>query len=105
MKSKSLLATMAVIFMAAGGISWADEHLEVVEDIDQGETEVMRKELAKRFTELDTNTDGVIDRDEAQSHPKVAEQFNALDEDDSGDLSQEEFEQCKGCAKFSQPDE
>lgn len=43
------------------------------------------------FSQLDVNGDGVIDFDEAASSVALSDQFEQLDEDGSGDLSQEEF--------------
>lgn len=43
------------------------------------------------FNQIDPNGDGVIDLKEAAASIALSEQFEALDKDDSGDLSLEEF--------------
>lgn len=45
------------------------------------------------FEQLDTDGDGVIDRDEAQVIPELAERFDEFDETGSGNLTRQEFEQ------------
>ena len=46
---------------------------------------------AEIFTRYDINRDNKLSRNEAQSLPSVAEQFDAWDTDRSGDLTLDEF--------------
>lgn len=98
MKRRAVLTIVAAVLGFAGNFALADEHLEAVDDIERGEVEVIRKELAKLFTELDTDKDGKIGRREADALTALVERFNELDKDDSGNLNQEEFAQCEACA-------
>jgi hypothetical protein len=45
-----------------------------------------------RFEDLDTNRDGVIDRQEAQAVPELAERFDEFDTTGDGQLNRQEFE-------------
>ena len=52
----------------------------------------MREKMEQRFKEADTNGDGQLSLDEAQSKmPRLAERFSALDTDKNGLLSKEEI--------------
>lgn len=44
------------------------------------------------FNQIDANGDGVIDFDEAAASVALSDQFETLDEDGSGDLTLEEFQ-------------
>ncbi|QUN05291.1 hypothetical protein KDN34_13975 [Shewanella yunxiaonensis] len=44
----------------------------------------------KSFSELDSNGDGVLSRDEVSSDPFLSQRFDELDKDGSGTLSQDE---------------
>ena len=43
------------------------------------------------FTQLDRNSDGLISRDEARSHPAISNKFDQLDRNTDGNLSPAEF--------------
>jgi len=46
---------------------------------------------ARGFASLDKNGDGVISRDEAAAHPRLAESFDRIDTNKDGVLSQDEL--------------
>jgi hypothetical protein len=43
------------------------------------------------FSQLDANRDGDIDREEAQAYPPVAEQYDELANEDTGNITRSEF--------------
>ncbi|WP_228076570.1 EF-hand domain-containing protein [Novilysobacter ciconiae] len=49
-----------------------------------------------RWLTLDTNKDGVIDRSEAASHPRLAEHFDRLDRNSDGKLERSELQRKHG---------
>lgn len=46
---------------------------------------------SQAFTDLDSNQDGNISRDEVETDPELSAQFDDLDSDQDGQLSSEEF--------------
>ena len=49
------------------------------------------KRGVERFKAADKNGDGVLDREEAKAMPKVAKNFDAIDADKSGTLTEKEI--------------
>jgi len=49
------------------------------------------KRGAERFKAADKNGDGMLDREEAKSMPKVAKDFDAIDADNSGTVTAKEI--------------
>ena len=74
MKTAIVLSSAVLAFAATGAIA---EGTQSHEDL---------------FNQIDANGDGVIDFDEAAASVALSDQFEMLDEDGSGDLSLEEFQ-------------
>lgn len=61
----------------------------------QATTRKMAKEMhergAERFKAADRNGDGMLDREEAKTMPRVAQNFDAIDADKSGTVAEKEI--------------
>lgn len=58
---------------------------------NQQQSDEQRKQEA--FNKLDSNGDGRVSRDEAKANPSLEEEFDDLDQDNSGDLDEQEFQE------------
>lgn len=58
---------------------------------------------AKGFSSLDKNGDGVISRDEAAAHPRLANSFDRLDTNKDGVLSQDELKAARQAHHSDRP--
>ncbi len=81
MKRKTLL-TLAVLTAFSAGTAWAAPQAQ-----DPAQPGTAPAPRAK----LDANGDGVVDRTEAANHPRLAGNFEQMDKNQDGKLSQEEM--------------
>lgn len=58
---------------------------------NQQQSDEQRKQEA--FNKLDSNGDGRVSKDEAAANPSLEGEFEDLDQDNSGDLDQQEFQE------------
>lgn len=76
MNSRTPLAALTAMALLASGAAFAQDKPDRKERIEQ---------FNKRFTEADTNADGKLTREEAQSKmPYVASHFDEIDADKKG---------------------
>lgn len=89
MKSKMIaIAAVASAFAFPFAASAADAVTEVPWDVQV----LSQAEGAEAlFQQLDANSDGVIDADEAARSPQVANDFSQIDTDNDGRISPEEW--------------
>ncbi|HEM46156.1 MAG TPA: EF-hand domain-containing protein [Alphaproteobacteria bacterium] len=93
MKRKAL--SMAIVAAAfSGGVMAADMGSDA-SDVPGSENPALSSGV-ERFDRLDTNQDGSLSREEAQSDPRLANQIDKLDTNGDGVLDQAEFSAMEG---------
>lgn len=92
MKTKALVSSLAFAIATLGlsATAMAEDEATGTEGATTGQ-----QDNTELFNQLDVNGDGMIDQDEASALPALEDQFDDLDQDDSGDLDQQEFQEYK----------
>lgn len=93
MKTKALVSSLAFAIATLGlsATAMAEDEATSTEGATTGQQG--QQDNTELFNQLDVNGDGMIDQDEASALPALDDQFDDLDQDDSGDLDQQEFQE------------
>ena len=92
MKTSTLLTSAALASLLALTVSAANAAGEAMPSPSSGGNQLTPAQQ-QEFEKLDTNHDGKISQEEAQANPELAKQFASLDKNNNGELDQAEFAQ------------
>lgn len=99
MNTKPLLVLSAVIAMCLAGCATTEESMSTAPETEGAETTASATmspaqpiDAGQSFTDLDTNKDGSLSKDEVASNEMLTKHYSMVDTDGSGSLSQAEVD-------------
>lgn len=99
MKRTQIALILASTFALAAAPAFAAD--TSAPDSDSTVTQKVKDLMKSKFSKADKDSDGTLDRHEAQALPKVSPNFDAIDTDKDSTVSREEV---KDYAKFTKED-
>ena len=101
MKRKAIIAAIAAATLSAGAYA-ADVETATSGSANASGVGAGVEADAGGFTQLDSNSDGQLSRDEAQGDPRLSSQWDNLDANRDGNVDESEFSAFEGNAPSQQ---